>query len=621
MKWESATLISLVSLTLTVVIKTETSSECDPNNSFKFEYGDSYDADEGVLRDFKCSIDMNLPDDCKDLLKSDNRLAAAQLVINGVVQSNVSEVKSKIDGDYKIFNITLNYESHHEATLSCMTITPEVNYTSNSETINKVNEMHYLTLSTSEMKIVAGQNYLLNCTAENKRGLEMIAWYIAVNDQRSNILFCDKQPVVPCKIETVEDPHSSLITVETSKDLEKSQTYTYYCTTELASYHKNQNRSLTVDIVVIPVDNSWVVIVSSVIAVAVVIGSVVVVVLFVRRRRLRSAVKLSMQMADVRENVQPYNSYDVDPLENDALLSTAESVNAIMDRISSRHSCWIRGRQSLIIKEQIGVGNFGAVFSGTMPNDQGIIQNVAIKTIKEQSLDVGALLDFEKEIDMMTSIHHDNIVNLLGICTTSLPFYIITELMENGQLNTYLTNFAPSQQHPLGGISVPVLARMCHQPCDALDYLTSKNLVHRDVSARNCLVGANDLVKLADFGLSRDTSDNAKNYYKKAGGMVPVKWMAPEALTYGKYTSSNDVWAFGILCWEVFSFGAQPYAHLNNQEVMVRICKGERLERPQFCPESLWDVIIKCWSDAPDDRITFSALLTFFMDYSKELTD
>ena len=233
MKWGSTT-ISLVSLslTLTVLIKMAASNDCNFSfkDSFRLDYGDSNsysENDEGAYRDFKCSININLPEDCKERLNEANRQASAQLVINEVVQSNVSEVKSNIDGDYKIFAITRHYESHNNATFSCMTTTAQVNYTSNLVTISKIDEIHYLTLSSSAMKIVAGQNNVLNCTAENKRSLEMINWYMAVNDQKSNILSCDedKQPV-PCRIKTVEDPPSSLITVETSKDLEKSETYT-----------------------------------------------------------------------------------------------------------------------------------------------------------------------------------------------------------------------------------------------------------------------------------------------------------------------------------------------------------------------------------------------------------
>ena len=573
---------------------------------------------EKEVIEFKCSLKM--PNACKAKTDKD-MIQKTQLLINDQVQREGTEVSSIVTGDdLKTFQITLNYESHDNTLVKCMVITPGSNFTSNVKRIPHVIKYHHLELryiTASKNEFTAGQTVSLICTAEDEHALELLGWYISVDDsQKRTHLNCRQN--ITCQERKTQNPYSSVITFQTSKDVSK---YEFECSTRKYSLHKAPARP-SVEIHLVAVNNTWVTVVSVAVPAVLCVVILLVFLVEVRRRKLQSLVVISSRIAEVnnnRDNPTFTAPMCTNPYEDQrALLNFVDNASDILERIARKHPRWEVEKDSLKIKEQIGAGNFGTVFSGTMPNKQGIIQNVAIKTIKEQSLDVGALLDFEKEIDMMTSIHHDNIVNLLGICTKPPLVCIITELMEHGQLNTYLADFAPTKEHPLGGLSVSILTRMCQQPLDALQYLSSKDLIHRDVSARNCLVGANNIVRLADFGLSRDTSDNAKNYYKKAGGMVPVKWMAPEALTYGKYTSSNDVWAFGVLCWEVYSFGAQPYAHLNNQEVMVRICKGERLERPQVCPESLWDVIIKCWSDAPGDRITFPALLTFFMENFKE---
>ena len=590
-----------------------------------YRYNEKTTDDENDSEEFKCYIPMN---ECKELLESKNFTQGAQLSVNGTVQIEGSEVSSEFVDDQKIFNITLNYESHLNAKLTCMYIFKNVTYTSEELNIGNIDEYHPLILTSPSTEITAGESYTLTCSTENARGLNIINWFNAAEGKSyMKRLSCTKK--YSCSEEKVEVPFASIITIETSKDLETRKQLTYECSTIVLSSHKNQHRSNNVTITISPVNNnnSWIVIVGVAVPVSVIICVVIIVTLAVRRRKLRSAVAVSVRMAEVRlqrrMNMPSETAHPSDGMQrgDDALLDALETVKAIMDRISQKHSSWEKEKRSLLIKEQIGVGNFGFVFSGKMSDEHGSIQTVAIKTIKEQGLEAAALLEFEKEMEMMTTLRHKYIVNLLGICTTSLPFYIIMELLEHGQLNTYLNGFAPTKEKPLGGLSVPQFAWMCQQPCDALEYLSSKHLVHRDVSARNCLVGENLLVKLADFGLSRDTSDNAKNYYKKEGGMVPVKWMAPEALTYGKYTTSNDVWGFGVLCWEVFSFGAQPFAHLSNQQVMVNVCRGERMERPYLCPEPLWDVLTKCWVDAPDDRIMFSALLAFFKEYCKELSE
>merc|ERR1712176_1065033 len=272
---------------------------------------------------------------------------------------------------------------------------------------------------------------------------------------------------------------------------------------------------------------------------------------------------------------------------------------------------WQKDRTKLVIKHILGEGNFGSVCLGIMPDVyfQGVSSQVAVKTIKPARMDKQAITEFEKEVSIMTTLQHENIVNLVGLCTETMPLYIIMEYMENGPLNDFLMGKAPNKLEDTT-LSTRDLLYMSLQPCKALEYLSNKNVVHRDISARNCLVGDKLSVKLADFGLSRGTAvDDGKNYYKKDGGMVPVKWMAPEALNFGKYTSANDVWSFGVLMWEVFSFGAIPYLSHSNQQVIVFVNRGGRLEKPDYCPQSVWEHICLCWTKAPEDRITIGGLV------------
>ena len=575
-----------------------------------------YTYEEETSIQFTCSL--NVPTECIKHIKYFTKKTA--LVINGSVQVEGTEVSSSMEGEDKIFVIRLNYESHLHTEVRCVVISTEVNYTSNAKKIPDIQEYHEVNLTASRTKLTAGQSVTLTCTAENKRGLHLIEWYVNGETISQSSVFEGR-----CQEMLRDAPPSSIMTCNTTEDLNVRQEYKFECSTRDNSVMEQPTSSIvTVSVLVFHVDKRLIIWLSAPVAAFVCVVVLVTLIVRVRRRKLQNTVIVSSLKADHVSFIVPVSSNmymgdSRDKTGREEGLTKVERVREIIDGLSNKHPSWEKNRQSLLIGEQIGVGNFGFVFSGKMPDEHGCIQTVAIKTIKEHGLDTAALLEFEKEMEIMTTLRHKYIVNLLGICTTSLPFYIIMELLEHGQLNTYLHEFAPSKEKPVGGLSVLQLAWMCQQPCDALEYISTKHLVHRDVSARNCLVGEKLLVKLADFGLSRDTAkNNAKSYYKKEGGMVPVSWTAPEALTYGKYTTSNDVWGFGVLCWEVFSFGAQPFAHLNNQQVMVSVCRGERMEKPELCPEPLWDVLTKCWVDAPDDRIMFSALLAFFQENYKE---
>lgn len=144
----------------------------------------------------------------------------------------------------------------------------------------------------------------------------------------------------------------------------------------------------------------------------------------------------------------------------------------------------------------------------------------------------------------------------------------------------------------------------------ALCFLADKNLVHRDVAARNCLVGAGIQVKLADFGLARGTGSDL--YYRKLGGMVPIRWMSPEAILDGKYSVRSDIWSFGVLIWEVFTLGQLPFYGWSNDEVLEKIKEGWHLALPQNCPETVCEIMEWCWEQDAHQRITAEQLVQLF---------
>ena len=263
-------------------------------------------------------------------------------------------------------------------------------------------------------------------------------------------------------------------------------------------------------------------------------------------------------------------------------------------------------KDRLKIEDELGEGQFGKVYSAWAT---GIVKGeektrVAVKTVKRGSSQETAE-DFRKEMEIMMDFDHPNIVRLLGICTHDEPLYLITELMKHGDLKDYIRKARPNEMHPRPLLSIAQLVDIAAQAASGVAYLALRKFVHRDIAARNCLVGENDnqlSVKISDFGMARDVY--LEEYYRRRGGTLPIRWMAPEAITDGKYTVESDVWSMGVLLWEIFVFGYQPYFGRDNEQVIGGILQGSlTLECPPLCPRSVFQLMLRCWERNPSARI------------------
>ncbi|KAI4883324.1 hypothetical protein NFI96_024835 [Prochilodus magdalenae] len=304
-------------------------------------------------------------------------------------------------------------------------------------------------------------------------------------------------------------------------------------------------------------------------------------------------------------------------------------------------------RERLIFKEKLGEGQFGEVHLCEIENPQDLANLefpfnvrkgrpllVAVKILRPDA-SKNARNDFLKEVKILSRLKDPNIIRLLGVCVSSDPLCMVTEYMESGDLNQYLSQRALLDKtgplHNTPTISYPALISMASQIASGMKFLSSLNFVHRDLATRNCLVGGErgDVedrmgerhIKIADFGMSRNLY--AGDYYRIQGrAVLPIRWMAWECILMGKFTTASDVWAFGVTLWEMLSVcQEQPYSHMTDEQVIDNAGEFFRdhgrqvyLARPAVCPQGLYELMLSCWNRDCKLRPSFTHIHSFLTE-------
>uniref|UniRef100_A0A8C5E0A4 Tyrosine-protein kinase n=1 Tax=Gouania willdenowi TaxID=441366 RepID=A0A8C5E0A4_GOUWI len=262
---------------------------------------------------------------------------------------------------------------------------------------------------------------------------------------------------------------------------------------------------------------------------------------------------------------------------------------------------WEIDRSTIKLLRKLGAGQFGEVFEGLWNGTT----SVAVKTLKNGSMDAE---DFLREAQIMKRLRHAKLIQLYAVCTMQEPIYIITELMKNGSLLEYL------QKDKGSTLSFSDQIEMAAQVASGMSFLELQNYIHRDLAARNVLVGENNICKVADFGLAR----NENVYEIKDGTKFPVRWTAPEVIRYNKFTIKSDVWSFGILLYEIMTFGQMPYPTMTNYQVIQQVPEGHRMSCPLKCPKFMYHMMTECWNGKEQERPTFETLLWRLEDYFEQ---
>jgi ephrin-B len=304
-------------------------------------------------------------------------------------------------------------------------------------------------------------------------------------------------------------------------------------------------------------------------------------------------------------NINPTNEQTDE--DSNAYWNPGHTAMEIYDQMSSKKFIEIP-RSAIEEQDKMGEGEFGIVYKGQwkLPNEKSL--PVAVKTLKSTASN-DERIKLLQEAVIMGQFRHPHILKLHGVVSLSEPVSIILEYMSKGDLRNHLIALrkrtAKGERSHLKQLEGELLT-FCQEIADGMRYLSGKSFVHRDLATRNILLTSDNHCKIGDFGLTKELSE--EYYYKPRGGQIPVKWTAPEAIFYKKYTTKSDVWSYGMVMYEIWSLGRKPFDDWQIQEIVDVLETGYCLPPPPGCPRQAYQLMVTCWNRKFHQRPTFDEL-------------
>ncbi|CAD5225117.1 unnamed protein product [Bursaphelenchus okinawaensis] len=313
---------------------------------------------------------------------------------------------------------------------------------------------------------------------------------------------------------------------------------------------------------------------------------------------------------------------------------------------------WELERRNLIIynDKPLGSGAFGAVFLGKLigsaKGSKGAQSTLGVNLMRVENCEVAVKMlpeyadhlskqEFLREIGLMKTLgYHERLVNMLACITDSEPYCLIVEYCSDGDLQRFLKKRCDymlklendgvelddeSVDQELV-MTLKQLLMFSVQISYGLEYLSHKGFVHRDVAARNVLVHDKNCAKIGDFGLCRYIYAESAQY-KSKGGRLPLKWMSPEAIRHYEFTTKSDVWSFGILMFEIITLGGTPYPGVAPEDMLGFLEDGKRMDKPDNCPDTFYEIMTQCWEQSPENRPSFSDVRQLLAKQLETITD
>uniref|UniRef100_A0A8C1MMB8 Protein tyrosine kinase 7a n=1 Tax=Cyprinus carpio TaxID=7962 RepID=A0A8C1MMB8_CYPCA len=294
--------------------------------------------------------------------------------------------------------------------------------------------------------------------------------------------------------------------------------------------------------------------------------------------------------------------------------------NMAASGISKRHSSHDKlhfPRNNLHTITTLGKGEFGEVLLAKAKAAEDEEETVVlVKSL--QTRDEQMQLDFRRECDMFAKLSHANVARLLGICREVEPHYMIMEYTDMGDLKQYLrVSKSKDEKVKVQPLSTKQKVSVCLQVARGMEHLSNQRFVHKDLAARNCLISSKRQIKVSALGLSKDVYNSEYYHYRQS--WIPLRWLPSEAVFDDDFSTKTDVWSFGVLMWEVFSFGELPYAELTEDKVLEALQEGKlKLSPPQGCPSRVFKLMVRCWAASPKDRLSFSDICAALNDLPSE---